>query len=251
MLEASHITKTYGKKRVLSDVSVKIEPRRFVSIIGPNGAGKSTLFSVISGLGAYEGGEVSFDGMKIEDYDRRLLAQKLSFLRQSNHLSIRLTVRELVAFGRYPYSQGRLKAEDNRIIDEAIAYLHLEELQHKFINELSGGERQRAFIAMTIAQDTAYILLDEPLNNLDMKHSVQIMKTLRHMVDEMGKTVLVVIHDINFASYYSDEIVAMKKGAVIVHDTVENVINSKTLHNIYGMEIRVKEEAGKRLCDYF
>src|SRR5690606_2693720 len=137
-------------------------------------------------------------------------AKKVSILKQSNQINLRLTVRELVSFGRFPYSQGRLTEEDWVCVDEAIRYMELEELQHEYLDELSGGQRQRAFIAMVIAQDTDYILLDEPLNNLDMKHAVQIMKTLRKLVDERGKTVVLVIHDINFASVYSDYIVALK-----------------------------------------
>src|SRR5699024_10127081 len=125
-------------------------------------------------------------------------------------MGVKLTVRELISFGRFPYSEGRLKRFDWQKVDEAISYMELEELEDKYIDELSGGQRQRAYIAMVLAQDTEYILLDEPLNNLDMRHSVQILKTLRRLVDELGKTIVIVIHDINFASCYSDEIVALK-----------------------------------------
>src|SRR5699024_11035191 len=114
-------------------------------------------------------------------------------------------------------SKGRLKRFDWQKVDEAISYMELEELEDKYIDELSGGQRQRAYIAMVLAQDTEYILLDEPLNNLDMRHSVQIMKTLRRLVDELGKTIVIVIHDINFASCYSDEIVALKDGKIVKH----------------------------------
>ncbi len=119
-------------------------------------------------------------------------------------------MRDLVGFGRFPYSQGRLTKSDMEYVDQAIEYMNLGDLQHKFLDELSGGERQRAFIAMVVAQDTKYVLLDEPLNNLDMKHSVQMMKVLRRLVDELNKTVVLVLHDINFASSYSDDIVAME-----------------------------------------
>ena len=142
-------------------------------------------------------------------------AKRVSILKQSNHLNVRLTVRELVSFGRYPYSKGRLTAEDEKFVDQAIEYMNLTDMQDKFLDELSGGQKQRAFISMVIAQDTEYILLDEPLNNLDMKHSVQIMKILRKLVDEFGKTVVIVLHDINFASVYSDRIVALKDGKLV------------------------------------
>src|SRR5690606_1116621 len=113
--------------------------------------------------------------------------KKLSILKQNNHLDIKLTVRDLVSFGRFPYSKGKLSSEDIQKIDEAISFSDLHDLQNSYIDELSGGQRQRAFISMVIAQDTDFILLDEPLNNLDMKHAVHVMKTLRRLVDELGK----------------------------------------------------------------
>lgn len=251
MLTVKDISKSYHHKQVLDGISFSIEPGQLVSIIGPNGAGKSTLLSVIAQLASHNSGEVYLDHKPIKDYDRKTMAKEMSFLRQSNTTHIKLTVRELVAFGRFPYSGGHLTADDEKAIDEAIQYLNLGELESKFIDELSGGERQRAFIAMTIAQDTNYILLDEPLNNLDMKHSVEIMRTLRHLVDELGKTVLVVIHDINFASYYSDEIVALKRGRLIAHGKTNQIIDSDVLRNIYDMDIHVNPRDGKLLCDYF
>ena len=166
-------------------------------------------------------------------------------------MNVRLTIRELVAFGRFPYTKGRLNDEDNVKVDEALAYMNLEDLQHNFLDELSGGQRQRAFIAMVIAQDTEYILLDEPLNNLDMKHSVQIMKILRKLVDELGKTVVIVLHDINFASVYSDRIVALKDGRVVKDGPTHDIINSEALKDIYDMDIPVQEQNGCRICVYF
>src|SRR5699024_8799470 len=135
------------------------------------------------------------------------------------------------------YSQGRLNEEDWRKIDEAIDYMELGDMQHKFLDELSGGQRQRAHIAMVIAQDTEYILLDEPLNNLDMRHSVQIMKTLRRLVNELGKTILIVIHDINFASCYSDNIVALKDGKIVKQGPTCDVVDKCVLKDIYDMDI--------------
>ena len=166
-------------------------------------------------------------------------------------MNVRLTIRELVSFGRFPYSRGRLTEEDERIVDQSLEYMHLMEMQDCFLDELSGGQRQRAFIAMVIAQDTQYILLDEPLNNLDMKHSVQIMKILRRLVDELGKTVVIVLHDINFASVYSDWIVAMKDGKVVKNGPTEEIIQSEALSEIYDMDIPIQEMNNCRICVYF
>ena len=144
-------------------------------------------------------GEVLLDQSNVKKMKSDAFAKRVAILKQSNHFNIRLTVRT-VSFGRYPYSKGRLNEEDHKFVDQALDYMNLTDMQDKFLDELSGGQKQRAFISMVIAQDTEYILLDEPLNNLDMKHSVQIMKILRKLVDELGKTVVIVLHDINFAS---------------------------------------------------
>ena len=129
--------------------------------------------------------------------------------------------------------------------------MQLEDIQHKFLDELSGGQRQRAFIGMVLAQDTDYIFLDEPLNNLDMKHSVQIMKMLRRITDELGKTVVIVIHDINFASCYSDEIIALQDGEIAVTGTVDEIMQASTLSKLYDMEFNVQEINDKKICVYY
>src|SRR5699024_986971 len=200
---------------IIEDVSLHIEKGTITSFIGPNGAGKSTIISMISRLITRDEGDITIDGYDVLRTKDKELAKKISILKQSNAINLKLTVRELVSFGRFPYSQGKLNKEDWEKVDEAIAYLELEELQDKYLDQLSGGQRQRAHIAMVVAQDTEFILLDEPLNNLDMRHATQIMKTLRRLVDEMGKTIVIVIHDINFASCYSDQIVALKDGKIV------------------------------------
>ncbi|CAJ1001251.1 MULTISPECIES: ABC transporter ATP-binding protein [Brevibacillus] len=251
MVDVRNVSKRYGSKNVVENVSVTIEKGKITSFIGPNGAGKSTLLSMISRLISKDQGEIYIDGQEIGQWKSGELAKKISILKQSNHISLRLTIRELVSFGRFPYSQGRLSEEDWRYVDEAIRYMELEEIQHKYLDQLSGGQRQRAYIAMVIAQNTEYILLDEPLNNLDMKHSVQIMKTLRKMVDELGKTIVIVIHDINFASCYSDYIVALKDGKVIKEGSTNQIIQPDVLRSIYDMDIQIKEIDQNKICVYY
>lgn len=251
MVMVKNVSKKYGQKKVVENVSVKIAKGKITSFIGPNGAGKSTLISMISRLIENDEGEIYINDKEIRRAKSKDLAKKISILKQSNHINLKLTIRELVSFGRFPYSQGRLSDEDWKHVDEAISYMELEDIQHKYLDELSGGQRQRAYIAMVIAQDTEYILLDEPLNNLDMKHSVQIMKTLRRLVDELGKTVMIVIHDINFASVYSDYIVALKDGKIVKEGPTEEMINNKVLKDIYDMDIQVQNAACGRICLYF
>lgn len=251
MIEIKGLSKSFGKKPVVENVTLQIQPRAITSFIGPNGAGKSTLLSMVSRLLDADTGEVFLDQTDVKRMKSDAFAKRVAILKQANHLNIRLTVRELVSFGRYPYSKGRLNAEDEKFVDQALEYMNLTDLQDKFLDELSGGQKQRAFISMVIAQDTEYILLDEPLNNLDMKHSVQIMKILRKLVDELGKTVVIVLHDINFASVYSDRIVALKDGRLVKDGPTNEIINSEALRDVYDMHIPVQEQDGCRICVYF
>lgn len=251
MIEVKNISKSYGSKMVVDNVSAKIERGKITSFIGPNGAGKSTLLSIISRLIPQNRGQVIIDGRNLKDWDNKELAKKISILKQSNDVNIRLTIRELVSFGRFPYSQGNLNKEDESYIDQALEYMKLLDIQDKYLDQLSGGQRQRAYIAMVIAQNTEYILLDEPLNNLDMKHASEIMKILRRLVEDLGKTIVIVIHDINFASCYSDKIIALKGGKLIENDVTDNIINSASLNRIYDMDIQITNVDNMKLCVYF
>lgn len=251
MVEIKNVSKRYGNKNVVDQVSVTVPKGTITSFIGPNGAGKSTLLSMISRLTDSDEGEIFIDGQAVSLTKSEELARKISILKQTNDVNIRLTVKELVSFGRFPYSKGRLNSEDRKMVEQSMAYMGLEDMKDKHIDLLSGGQRQRAFIAMILAQDTEYILLDEPLNNLDMKHSVQIMKTLRGLVDDLGKTILVVLHDINFASCYSDYIVGMKDGRLLKQGTADEMIDSQVLKDLYDMDIPIQQIGDHKICVYF
>ncbi|MDV4150038.1 ATP-binding cassette domain-containing protein [Clostridium sp. AL.422] len=251
MIEIKNLNKSYGSKKVVDNVSFNIEEGKITSFIGPNGAGKSTILSIMSRLLDADSGEVFIDGKEIKAWDSKELSKKLSILKQSNSLNIRLTIRELVSFGRFPYCEGKLKKEDEKFVDDALSYMKLEDIQDKYLDELSGGQKQRAYIAMILAQDTDYILLDEPLNNLDMKHSAEMMRMLRQMVNDFGKTIIIVIHDINFASCYSDTIVALKDGQLINHTTTEQMITEKNLSCLYDMNFNIREVNNQKICIYF
>ncbi|NEU25780.1 ABC transporter ATP-binding protein [Paenibacillus ottowii] len=251
MVEVKNVSKRYGNKNVVDQVSVTVPKGTITSFIGPNGAGKSTLLSMISRLTDSDEGEILIDGQAVSLTKSEELARKISILKQTNDINIRLTVKELVSFGRFPYSKGRLNSEDRKMVEQSMAYMGLEDMKDKHIDLLSGGQRQRAFIAMILAQDTEYILLDEPLNNLDMKHSVQIMKTLRNLVDDLGKTILVVLHDINFASCYSDYIVGMKDGRLLKQGTADEMIDSQVLKELYDMDIPIQQIGDHKICVYF
>lgn len=251
MITTQNLSKKYHDILVVDQVSVQIRKGGLTAIIGPNGAGKSTLLSMISRLTPMSTGSVNIDGLDITRTPSAELAKRLSILRQHNESTLRLTVRDLVAFGRFPHSGGRLTATDQEHINEAIYYLNLEEYQHRHIDELSGGQRQRAYVAMVICQDTDYVLLDEPLNNIDIHHAVGMMQLLRRAADEKGKTVVVVLHDINFASCYADHIIAMRRGQLAYQGSAEQVINGEVLTDLYEIPMQVHKLHGQRICVYF
>ena len=251
MIITSGLKKYYGETAVVDDVSVELPSGGITSIIGPNGAGKSTMLSIVSRLLGMDAGSVTVDGLDVSKSPSDVLAKRLSILRQDNHMSARLTVHDLVSFGRYPYSKGRLTIEDKGHIDQAISYLNLDDLKGRFLDELSGGQRQRAFVAMVLCQDTDYVLLDEPLNNLDMKHAMGMMKLMQRACKELGKTVVLVLHDINFASWYSDYIIAMKNGRVIRHGSRDDIITPEALKDIYDMDINVHEIGGHKVSLFY
>ncbi|PVE19005.1 ATP-binding cassette domain-containing protein [Arthrobacter sp. Bz4] len=251
MITLRGVTKSYGSQAVVDGVDLDLGRIGVTSIIGPNGAGKSTLLSIVGRLLSMDHGTVDIDGLDITTTSGRVLAKKIAMLHQDNHLTARLTVGELVAFGRYPHSRGRLTNDDKKRIDEALRYLDLTELQFRFLDELSGGQRQRAFIAMVLAQDTDYVLLDEPLNNLDLRHAVEIMRLLRRAADDLGKRVVLVMHDINFASVYSDEIIAVAGGRIIHQGPVETIMRPEVLSAIYETPIDVQSIDGKLISLHY
>lgn len=251
MIEVKNVTKRYGSSTVVEDVSLEIHRGGITSLIGPNGAGKSTLLGMMSRLLRIDEGQILVDGHDINSTPGDQMARKLSILRQQNHFEARLTIEDLVTFGRFPYCKGRPTVEDKKFVDQAIEYLELDDLRYRYLHELSGGQQQRAFVAMVLAQDTDYVLLDEPLNNLDMRHSIAMMQQLRRIVNELGKTVVIVLHDINFASWYSDEIIAMRDGKVVYHAGPEVVITPQALLDLYDVEVTVETIQGKSVGVYY
>lgn len=246
-----HISKHYHEKTVVRQVSLDIGEGQFTAFIGPNGAGKSTLLGIMSRLMNPDAGQVMLDGENLQQMKNAEIAKKMAILKQANHTELRLSVEDLVAFGRFPYSHGHLTAQDHQMIDQSIQYMELEPMQHQQLSELSGGQRQRAYIAMVLAQDTKYILLDEPLNNLDMKHSAQIMRVLKDLCVNHGKSIIVVIHDINFASVYADQIIAMKHGELVYQGTPQQIMHEDILQDIFDFHIPIQQIQQHQLGLYF
>lgn len=250
-MKIKNLTKSYEQKNVVNNINFTIPKGKVTSLIGPNGAGKSTVFNLISRLVAKDSGLIEFKDKELTNWKSKELSKHLAILTQSNHIQMKLTVKELVAFGRFPYSGNHLNDEDQKIIKQAIEYMELQEFENRFLDELSGGQRQRAYIAMTIAQDTEYILLDEPTNNLDIYHATALMKMIRKLCDEKGKTIILVLHEINYASHYSDYILAMKNGQIAKFGTVDEVIQKDVLSAIYNVDFEIMNINGKPLTIYY
>lgn len=251
MITLNSVSKQYSSTVSIGPVSLEIPTGGITALVGPNGAGKSTMLTMVGRLLGIDQGSIEVSGYDVSKTNSKDLAKIVSILRQENHFVTRLTVRQLVGFGRYPHSHGRLNVEDEKHITEAIDFLNLTDLENRYLDQLSGGQRQRAYVAMVLAQDTDYVLLDEPLNNLDMKHSVQMMKQLRRACDELGRTVVIVLHDINFAARYADHICAMADGQVTVFGTPEEVIRDEVLSGIFGTPVKVLQTDDGPLASYF
>lgn len=250
-IEAQSVCSSYGDTQVLHDVTACFAQGGVTSLIGPNGAGKSTLLGVMSRLQHSDSGRVLVDGVDVSKNGGRELACRLAVLRQENSMAIRLTVRELVGFGRFPHNGGRPSPDDIEHVEYALSAMELEEYADRYLDELSGGQRQRAHIAMVLAQDTDYVLLDEPLNNLDLRHATSIMRLLRRTAAERGKTIVLVIHDINIAAAYSDRIIAMKDGRIIADGTPADIMCTEVLRDVYDMDMQVTQVAGRYVALYF
>lgn len=250
-ISINQINKAWGKHQVVNNVSLRFERSNFISLIGPNGAGKSTLLSLIGHIYPADNGEILLDNQDLNKFSDNDIAKKISFLRQHNQVGLRINIEELVAFGRFPYSGGKLTDTDQKYISSAIEYLGLEDIRHKYLDEISGGQRQRAFIAMVLAQDTDFILLDEPLNNLDMRYSKEIMTILKRLVREKDKAIIVVLHDINFAAKYSDHIIALKNGTVVEEGTADYIMQESVLERIYDIQIPIHQIGNQKVALYF
>lgn len=246
MIEVSHLHHRIGRAPILHDVSVQLPKGKVTALIGPNGAGKSTLLSLIGRLTPVQAGRITLEGADIATTASRDLARRMAILSQHNAPGSRLRVAELVAFGRWPHSQGRPAPEDAGHVSAALASVGLSGLAQRFLDELSGGQRQRAFIAMTLAQGAEWLLLDEPLAALDMAHARAVMAQLAALRDT-GKSVVVVLHDINHAAVWADHIVALKDGQLAAEGPPAKVCTPAILSKLYDMELRVMQVEGRPL----
>jgi len=250
MIEVQNLSFAYNKngRKILNNVNLKVKEKQITALIGANGAGKSTLLGAMTNINPITEGIVKLGGKDIRKMKTIELSKQIAFLHQATQLNVRITIQDLVEYGRFPHCKGRLGEEDHAKVAEALDYMNLTEIKDSYLDALSGGQRQRAFIAMILAQDTPYIFLDEPLNNLDIKYSVEMMKIVRQLVDELGKTVVVVLHDINFACAYADHIVAMKNGEIFHEGDSFSTVSEPILDHVFDHEFHIHEVDGKKVC---
>lgn len=251
MINLHSVVKRYAAEVAIGPVDLAIPAGGITALVGPNGAGKSTLLTMIGRLLGADAGHIEIAGHDVASTDSRTLAKIVSILHQENHFITRLTVRQLVGFGRFPHCRGRLGSADEDIVSRCIDFLGLAGLEGRYLDALSGGQRQRAYVAMVLAQDTGYVLLDEPLNNLDMQHAVQIMQYLRRAASELGRTIVIVLHDINFASHYAERICAMKGGQVVHFGTPEEIMRGDLLSALFDTPVEVIDGCRAKLAIYY
>ena len=247
MIRIRNVSHRIGSQSILDDISLDIPQGGITALIGPNGAGKSTLLSLMARLQPLQTGSIRYQDQDIGTTPTAELARTLSILTQEHSIMSRISVRDLLMFGRYPYHQGRPRAEDSAVVENALHEFQLEPLAGRYLTELSGGQRQRAMIAMVFCQSTEYVLLDEPLNNLDMYYARNLMQLLQRLTHQHQRTTVVVLHDINQAAAYADFVVAMKNGRVALCGHPNELFTPDNIRTLFDMEVEVLEHEGKKL----
>lgn len=250
MITLNNVSKNYSSEVSIGPVDLSIPRGGITALVGPNGAGKSTMLTMIGRLLGIDEGSIEIAGMDVSTTKSKDLAKIVSILKQENQFITKLTVRQLVGFGRFPYSRGRLTTADEEIISRYIDFLNLREYESRYLDELSGGQCQRAYVAMVLAQETEYVLLDEPLNNLDIAHSVQMMSHLQEAAQQFERTIIVVLHDINYAARYAKYICAMKGGKVVEMGETKKLMQDHVLTEIFDTPIEVIETTRGLLACY-
>ena len=243
-LSAHSVSVGYGDTVISRDVTLDIPDGQVTTLIGANGCGKSTLLRGLSRLLPLSEGSVTLDGKKLGDYSSRELATRLSLLPQSPITPAGVTVADLVARGRHPHQTWlqQWSASHSAAVDEAMALTNVFQLRDRPVDSLSGGQRQRVWIAMVLAQDTDIVFLDEPTTYLDLAHSTDVLELVSTLNKEQGKTIVMVLHDLNLAARYSDNLVLMKDGSVTALGSPESTITPQALRDVFGLDSRVIED---------
>ena len=243
-ITTEHLAVAYEDNVVIGDLDMQIPRGKITAIIGPNGCGKSTLLKAVGRILKPKNGSVYLNGEAIQKLPTREVARSMAILPQSPQAPAGLTVGELVSYGRFPYQRGfgKLKPEEKKIILWALEVTKLTEHETTAVDNLSGGQRQRVWIAMALAQETELILLDEPTTYLDLSYQLEILELLYRLNREQGRTIVMVLHDLNLAARFADYMIALRGGAIIRHGPPETVITPEVLQETFGIAAEVVME---------
>ena len=251
-LHAQELHIGYGGAPIVEDLNFVLPDGRLTALVGANGSGKSTILKAMSRILKPSAGQVLLDGKSIERHSTRDVARQLAILPQQPVAPEGLTVEELVSFGRFPHQRGlgSLNADDKRAIRRALTVTGMEAFADRPVDQLSGGQRQRAWIAMAIAQETELLFLDEPTTFLDMAHQLEVLQLLHRLNREEGRTIVMVVHDLNHASLYADHVVAIQSGRIVAQGAPGDVITREMLREVFGVdaEIVVDPRSGMPVC---
>jgi iron complex transport system ATP-binding protein len=251
-LATQNLSLAYESKTIIKDLTLTIPTGQVTALVGANGCGKSTLLRGLARLLKPTQGIVYLDGKSIAQRATKAVAQQLGLLPQSPTAPEGLTVRELVAQGRYPYQNWRQQwsSQDESFVRQALETTHLTELSDRPLDTLSGGQRQRAWIAMALAQDTEILLLDEPTTFLDLAHQVEVLDLLYHLNQQQGRTIVMVLHDLNQACRYADYLVAVRDGKIFAADAPQAVVTEAFVQAVFNLDCRIITDpiAGTPMC---
>lgn len=242
----------YDERLIVKNLSVKIPDKKITTIIGSNGCGKSTLLKAITRIIAQQSGMVVLDGKNISKENTKNLAKKMAILPQTPESASGLTVGELVSYGRFPYQKGfgRLTKKDYQVIDWALEVTGIIDFKFRPVDSLSGGQRQRVWIAMALAQETEIIFLDEPTTYLDMAHQLEVLELLQKLNIEQGRTIVMVLHDLNQAARFADYIIALKEGQIVKAGECAEVITHDVLKQVFQIDAQIGKDprTNKPMC---
>ncbi|MDJ0726374.1 MAG: ABC transporter ATP-binding protein [Prochloraceae cyanobacterium] len=251
-LKTKQLTLGYDNKPIVVDLNVAIATGKITVLVGANGCGKSTLLRGLARLLKPRGGMVYLDGKAIYKLSTKTVAKRLGMLPQTPVAPEGLTVRDLVAQGRYPHQNWlqQWSAEDERMVEEALTITAMKELSSRSLDSLSGGQRQRAWIAMTLAQDTDILLLDEPTTYLDLSHQVDLLDLLHELNENKGKTIAMVLHDLNLACRYADHLIAIKQGRIYAEGAPEQIMTVNMVQDVFNLDCQIVPDpiAGTPMC---
>lgn len=239
-----------GRAPVLDGLSLEFRPRALTALVGPNGCGKSTLLKAIMGFLPLGGGRVTLGGTPLRRLSRRAMARRIGYLPQECECPEYMNLGELVSLGHYARRGlfGGPGPGERERFQRALDQVGLTAQARTPMSQLSGGQRQRAWIAMVLAQDTEVLLLDEPVNHLDLKYQFQLMSLIRHLVEFCNRTVICVLHDVNLAATFADEVVMLRDGRLVAHGSADGVLTAHSLERVFDVHADVFERQGRRVC---